>query len=112
MKFEDVPAHSIKSISQRALLLLSDRLSRDRDFPSLEDFRFGSRMHDPKQFVVWTIEEGGAARRFRTLYQGNSVTEIFNSAWQGKTMDEVAPEFTRSFALDSANEWADAGCAI
>jgi hypothetical protein len=113
MKFDDVPIHSIKSISQRALLLLWDRLSRDCNFPSLEDFKPGSRMHDPKELVVWAIEEeDGASRRFRALYQGKSVTEIFNSAWRGRTMDEVAPEFTRTFAVDTANECADTGCAI
>ena len=112
MKFDDVPIHAIKSISQRALLLLWDRLSRDCDFPSLEDFNPGSRMHDPKELVVWGVEEAGAARRFRALYQGTSVAEIFNAAWQGRTMDEVAPEFTRKFAVDTADECADAGCAI
>ncbi len=112
MKFDDIPIHSIKSISQRALLSLWNRLSRDRDFPSLEDFNPSSRMHDPKELVVWAIEQTGATRRFRSLYQGNSVTEIFNSAWQGKTMDEVAPEFTRKFAVETANECADSGCAI
>ena len=112
MKFDDVPVHAIKSISQRALLLLWDRLSRDCDFPSLEDFRPSSRMHDPKELVVWTIEQADATRRFRALYQGKSVTEIFNAAWQGKTMDEVAPEFTRDLAVDTANECAETGCAI
>ncbi|MGH6754656.1 MAG: hypothetical protein ACREDP_21075 [Bradyrhizobium sp.] len=69
-------------------------------------------MHDPKQLVVWTIEEDGATRRFRSLYQGKSVTEAFHSSWAGKTMDEVVPEFARNFALDAANECADTGCAI
>jgi hypothetical protein len=112
MKFDDVPIHSIKSISQRTLASFWDQLSHDRDFPSLEDFRPSSRMHDPKELVVWTIEESGATRRFRSLYQGKSVAEVFHSTWDGKTMDEVVPEFARNFALDAANACAGTGCAI
>ena len=112
MIFDDVSIHAIKSISQRTLASLWDELSRDCDFPSLEDFRPGSRMHDPKQLVVWTVEGDGATRRFRALYQGTSVTEVFNATWEGRTMDEVVPEFTRNFALDAANECADTGSAI
>ena len=28
---------------------------------------------------------------FRALYQGENVAEVFNSAWAGKTMDQVVP---------------------
>ena len=112
MKFENTPISSVKSDTQRALASYWDRLAEDRFFPSIFDFKPESHLHDAKQLVVWKVEREDGQRRFRALYQGGNVSEAFNFAWAGKTMDEVVPEFVASFALDAANECALSGCVI
>lgn len=112
MQFSSASIQSIKSISQRALTIYWNRLAVDRSFPSIAEFKPEARLHDPKQLVVWAVENDGSQRRFRALYQGSSVGEVFNSAWTGKTMDEVVPASFKSFAIDAANECASSCCAI
>lgn len=112
MQFSQASIQSVKSISQRALYLYWKRLAADRPFPTLKEFDPGSRVHDPKQLVIWNIEDVDRQRCFRALYQGNNVTEVFNSSWAGKTMDEVVPAPLKSFTMDAANECAASGCAI
>ena len=74
--------------------------------------RYTARLHDPKQIVVWNAENENGQRRFRALYQGSNVGEVFNSAWAGKTMDEVVPASLRTFTIDAANDCASSQCAI
>jgi hypothetical protein len=112
MQFSPASIQSIKSISQRALTLYWNRLARGRSFPSIAEFDPEPRLHDPRQLVRWTIEDGFGQRRFRALYQGANVAEVFNSSWAGRTMDEVVPLPLRSFSIAGANECATSGCAI
>src|SRR6267142_2303609 len=88
MQFSATSIQSIKSISQRALTLYWNRLARGRCFPAIAEFDPEPRLHDPRQLVRWTIEDGFGQRRFRALYQGANVTEVFNSSWAGRTMGE------------------------
>jgi len=112
MNFETISIDSIKSDTQRALASYWDGLAKDRFFPSIFDFKPESQLHDAKQLVVWKVEREDNQRRFRALYQGGNVSEAFNFAWAGKTMDQVIPKFVAGFALDAANECALSGCAI
>ena len=112
MQFSPASIQSIKSISQRALTLYWSRLARGRSFPPIAEFDPGPRLHDPKQLVIWSIEDAFGQRRFRALYQGTNVAEVFNSSWAGRTMDEVVPAPLKSMSMDGANECAASGCAI
>jgi hypothetical protein len=112
MQFSPASIQSIKSISQHALALYWNRLAGGRSFPSIAEFDPGSRLHDPKQLVIWSIEDAFGQRRFRALYQGTDVAEVFNSSWAGRTMDEVVPVPLKSMSVDGANECAASGCAI
>jgi len=112
MQFSPASVQSIKSISQRALTLYWNRLAGGRSFPSVAEFAPGPRLHDPEQLVIWTIEDAFGQRRFRALYQGTNVAEVFNSSWAGRTMDEVVPVPLKSFSIEGATECASSGCAI
>jgi hypothetical protein len=112
MNFQTASAERIGSISQRALLLYWQRLARQRPYPEIAEFRPTERIHDPKQLVIWQVEQDGAARRFRALHHGAHVAEVFGQSWAGRTMDEVVPPFALPFALHSANACARAGRAV
>jgi len=112
MQFSPASIQSIKSISQHALTRYWNRLAGGRSFPSIEEFDPGPRLHDPKQLVKWTIEDAFGQRRFRALYQGTNVAEVFKASWAGRTMDEVVPVPLKSMSIDGANECAASGCAI
>lgn len=103
---------SVKSVSQRALVCHWDRLAAGRRFPVFTEFKLEPGMHDPKQLVVWNIEGRGPHLKFRALYQGENVAEVFSSAWAGKTMDQVVPMSLRRVTLDAAKECVRSGCAI
>jgi hypothetical protein len=62
--------------------------------------------------VAWNIEGEGRLRKFRALYQGESVADVFNSAWAGKTMEQVVPMSLRKLTLEAAKECATSGCAV
>jgi len=101
---------SIKSVSQRALLMYWASLAGHRRYPRLDEFCPETRLHDPHQFVFWNIEERGTHdRTFRALGQGRHLTEAFHANWEGKTMDQVIPPNVRDFILRTANECADTG---
>lgn len=102
----------IKSVSQRALARYWDGWAAGRRFPAFTQFRLEPGMPDPKQLVVWSIEGEGRHLKFRALYQGENVADVFSSAWAGKTMDEVVPMPLRRVTLDAAKECARSGCAI
>jgi hypothetical protein len=62
--------------------------------------------------VVWNIEGEGRLLKFRALYQGENVTEVFSSAWAGKTMEQVVPMSLRRVTLDAAKESVSSGCLV
>ena len=112
MLFETTSLQPVKSVSQRALAAHWDRLAAGRHFPALAEFSLEPGMHDPKQLVVWNIEGKGSQQKFRALYQGENVAEVFSSAWAGKTMEQVIPMSLRRFSIDAAKECAASGCLI
>ena len=112
MEFSPASIQSIKSISQRALTLYWNRLAGGRCFPAIAEFDPEPRLHDAKQLVLWAVEDAFGQRRFRALYQGTNVAEVFNSSWAGRTMDEVVPMPLKAFSIRGANECAASGCAI
>ena len=112
MDFDDTTIGAIKSITQRSLAMCWYRAARDRPFPSINDFNPDSRVHDGRQLAAWKVERDGGECRFRALYQGANVAEVFQRPWAGQTMDEIIPAFAKGLALDAANACAMSGCAI
>ncbi len=112
MLFKFAAPEAIKSVTQRALASYWDRLAGGRAFPAFTEFEPDATGHDPKQLVVWNIEGAGRLQKFRALYQGDNVAEVFNSNWAGKTMEQVVPMSLRRITLDAAKECAASGCLI
>lgn len=109
MTFRLAPVHTIRSPSQRALAEYWDQLAAGRRFPAFTEYRPDPAIHDPKQLTVWGIEGEERLRKFRSLYQGENVADAFNTAWAGKTMEQVVPMSLRRPALDAAQACADSG---
>lgn len=112
MIYQTTTAERVASISQRALLLYWQRLASGRPYPAPGAFSPTERMHDPKQLVIWQVEQDGPKRRFRALHHGAHVAEVFGQSWAGRTMDEVVPRFALAFALHSADACASSGRAV
>ncbi len=112
MLFKSVTPESIKSVTQRGLASYWDQLAAGRAFPAFTEFKPDASSHDPKQLVVWNIEGAGRLLKFRALYQGENVAEVFNSSWAGKTMEQVVPMSLRRITLDAAKECVASGCLI
>ena len=112
MSFKFVPHGAIKSASQLALASYWDGLAAGRRFPAFTELKIDPGIHDPKQLVAWNVEGEGRLRKFRALYQGENVAEAFNSAWAGKTMEQVVPMSLRRITLDAARECATSGCIV
>ena len=112
MTFKLVPHWTIKSASQQALVTYWDQLAAGRRFPAFAELKPDPGLHDPRQLVAWNIEGEGRLRKFRALYQGESVADVFNSAWAGKTMEQVVPMSLRKVTLEAAKECATSGCAV
>jgi hypothetical protein len=112
MAFEFVSPLAITSQTQRALACHWHELAAGRRFPAIEDLQPDPGMHDPKQLVIWDVEEDGRQQKFRALYQGGNVSEAFNSAWAGKTMDQVVPSSLRQLTLEAAHECVASGCVV
>src|ERR1700737_14313 len=112
MLFEFATPEAIKSVTQRALASYWDQLAAGRAFPAFTEFKPEASSHDPKQLVVWNIEGAGRLLKFRALYQGENVAEVFNSSWAGKTMEQVVPMCLRRISLDAAKECAASGCIV
>jgi len=112
VQFRTGSHREIKSISQRNLAVLWDRLHEGLSLPSFKLFHPPSRAHEPAQLAVWTIEDDGDARRFRALRQGEFIAEAFEVRWEGKTLDEVTPPNLLSLFRDASNECADRACAV
>jgi len=112
MQFKFATPDVIKSVTQRALASYWDQLAAGRAFPAFTEFNPEASGHDPKRLVVWNIEGAGRLLKFRALYQGENVAEVFNSRWAGKTMEQVVPMSLRRITLDAARECAASGCLI
>ena len=112
MAIDFIPIHLVKSMSQRTLVNEWSRLSGKRRFPPIAEFKLDTRAHDPHQLVVWTVGTDNGLRKFQTRYVGKHATEASELASAGKTMDEIAPEPLKQFALETTNECATSGCAV
>jgi len=112
MSFKFAPHWAIKSASQLALASYWDGLAAGRRFPAFAELKLEPGIHDPRQLVAWNVEGEGRLRKFRALYQGENVAEVFNSAWAGKTMEQVVPMSLRRITLDAAKECATSGCIV
>jgi hypothetical protein len=112
MTLKLISSEAIRSPSQRALTDHWDRLAAGRSFPAFTELDATALSHDPKQLVVWRIEGKGARQKFRALYQGENVSQAFNSDWAGKTMEEVVPMSLRRVTLDAAKQCASTGAAV
>jgi hypothetical protein len=88
------------------------RVAQRRPFPSIDDFQPSARLHDPKQLLFWSVEEGKSERIFRALGYGQYVTESYRNNFVGLTMNELAPPNMKEFALETANQCADSGCPV
>jgi hypothetical protein len=102
----------VRSANQRALASQWNRLSAGRLFPAFTEFKPEPDKYDPRQLVVWSIEGEGRQLKFRALYQGENVAEVFNSAWTGKTMEQVVPMSLRRVTLEAAKECVRSRCLI
>jgi hypothetical protein len=107
-----IPVSTIRSANQLALATHWDELAAGRRFPPLAELKPDPAMHDPKQLVVWNVEGEGRLQKYRALYQGENLVEVFNTAWAGKTMEQVVPMSLRRLTLDAARECATSGCLV
>jgi hypothetical protein len=112
MTLKLISSEAIKSPSQRALTDYWDRLAAGRRFPVFTELDATALSHDPKQLVVWSVEGKRPRQKFRALYQGENVSQAFNSDWAGKTMEEVVPMSLRRVTLDAAKQCAGTGAAV
>jgi hypothetical protein len=112
MQFEITSLQPVKSLSQRALAEYWDRLAAGRRFPAFTEFALEPGLHDAKQLVVWNIEGEGRQQKFRAMYQGANVGEVFSSPWAGKTTEQVVPMSLRRITIDAAKECAASGCIV
>lgn len=112
MAYRFLPHSSVKSPSQLALLTCWDKLAAGRRLPALEELKLEPGLHDPKQLVVWNVEGEGRLQKFRAVYQGQGIADVFNASWAGKTMEQVVPMSLRRFTLDAAKECVTGGCPV
>jgi hypothetical protein len=112
MTFKFDSPRAIRSTSQRALANRWDELAAGRLFPELTDLKAVDELLDPKELVVWNVEGQGRLIKFRALYQGEHVVQVFNANWAGMTMEAVVPVSLRRVALDAAKQCAASGCLV
>jgi hypothetical protein len=111
LDFSNGTIHSIRSISQRALAASWARLAKD-GLPSFDQLEITSRVHDPKQLVVWKVEANSAGIVFRALYRGRLLDEAFNDGWSGKTLAEVTPPSLQPAIISASEHCVSTGCGI
>jgi hypothetical protein len=111
LDFENGTAHSIRSVSQRALAASWAALGKE-SLPSFDLFDPDPGVHDPKQLVAWKVEVNGVQLNFRALYSGRLVDEAFNDGWAGKTLREVTPPSLQSAIIGASEHCVSTGCAI
>jgi hypothetical protein len=112
MALKLISVETIKSANQLALATHWDALAAGRRFPALAELKPDPAMHDPRQLVVWNVEGEGRLQKYRALYQGENLMEVFNTIWAGKTMEQVVPMSLRRLTLDAARECATSGCLV
>jgi hypothetical protein len=111
LNFENGTAHSIRSVSQRALAASWARLSKE-GLLSFDQFNPEPGIHDPKQLVVWKVEVNEGQLVFRALYRGRLLDEAFNHGWTGKTLREVTPPSLQPAIIGASDHCVSTGCAI
>lgn len=77
MRFEAIPVQAVKSMSQRNLAIHWQALHARGGLPRFADFSPGDRAHDPRQILLWRIDQQDGARSYRPLYKGEYVFEAF-----------------------------------
>ena len=112
MAYRFIPHGSLKSPTQIALLTCWDQLAAGRRLPAFAELKLEAGLHDPKQLVAWNVEGEGRLQKFRAVYQGQGIADVFNAAWAGKTMEQVVPMSLRRITLDAAKECATGGCPV
>jgi hypothetical protein len=88
MRFEAIPVQAVKSISQRNLAVHWQTLHARLGLPRFADFSPGNRAHDPRQLLVWTVDEQNGAFGYRHLYGGAYVFEAFGLDATAATVPE------------------------
>jgi PilZ domain-containing protein len=112
MTFKFSSPQAIRSASQRALASRWDELAAGRRFPELSELEGIEDRLEPKELVVWNVEGEGRLMKFRALYQGENVVQVFNADWAGMTMESVVPMSLRKVALDAAKQCVASGCLV
>lgn len=95
MRFDVVPVQAVKAISQRNLAIHWQSLHASRGLPRFDDFSPGNRAHDPRQFLVWTIDAQNAAFGYRPLYAGPYVFEAFGPGATAASLPEQLLTLTK-----------------
>ena len=107
MRFETIPVQAVKSMSQRNLAIHWRTLHARRGLPRFADFSPGDRAHDPRQILLWRIDEQGSTRSYRPLYGGDYVFEAFGP--EASVPDSVPGSLRDAFwaGLDACAASAD-----
>ena len=77
MQFDLIPLQAVKSISQRNLAIHWQTLHARQGLPKFADFSPGNRAHDPRQLLLWAVDDVNGRRSFRPLYGGAYVAEVY-----------------------------------
>jgi hypothetical protein len=77
MQFDLIPLQAVKSISQRNLAIHWQALHAQHGLPKFDSFAPGNRAHDPRQLLLWAIDEADGNRSFRPIYGGAYVAEVY-----------------------------------
>jgi hypothetical protein len=95
MQFDIVPLQAVKSISQRNLAMHWLKLHARQGLPKFDDFSPGNRAHDPRQLLLWAIDDVDGHRSFRPLYGGAYVAEAHGS----RTRHDLSEPLRQIFKL-------------
>jgi hypothetical protein len=77
MQFDLIALQAVKSISQRNLAIHWQTLHARHGLPRFDAFSPGNRAHDPRQLLLWAIDEADGNRSYRPLYGGAYVAEVY-----------------------------------
>lgn len=93
MQFDPIPVHAVKSISQRNLAMHWQTLHATRGgLPAFANFSPGNRAHDPRQLLLWAVDDTGGERSYRPLYGGDYVYEAFGPGANRNSVPERLKE--------------------
>jgi hypothetical protein len=112
LEFANGTIDSIKSISQRALVGYWARLAMDGKIPCFDQFKPGSRVHDPKQLAVWKVEAHPGEIGFRSVHCGSLLDEAFDQRWSGRTLVDVTPPSMRKWIIEPSTHCVSIGHVI